>query len=115
MIQLRLICNLLDGMVAVEGGMKTACGDIYNDLPDRISDSLIILGIAYGLTGVNHAAELGWAAVLLVSPPQAARSDNNTPDGGTGGNFDYNSLPEPTASTLALPGPGIAMMRRHRS
>lgn len=66
MIQLRLVCNLLDGMVAIEGGMKTPCGDICNDLPDRISDSFIILGIAYGLTGVSHGAELGWAAALTA-------------------------------------------------
>src|SRR5947209_20445117 len=32
LIQLRLICNLLDGMVAVEGGMKTKSGAVINDL-----------------------------------------------------------------------------------
>src|ERR1044072_6654992 len=37
-IQLRLICNLLDGMVAVEGKLGSKSGEIYNDLPDRIAD-----------------------------------------------------------------------------
>ena len=36
-VQLRLMCNLLDGMFAVEGGKKTAIGDIFNEFPDRIA------------------------------------------------------------------------------
>lgn len=45
-IQLRLICNLLDGMVAIEGGKKSPLGDIYNEFPDRIADTVILLGFA---------------------------------------------------------------------
>ena len=40
-VQLRLLCNLLDGLVAVEGGLRTKTGEIYNELPDRISDALL--------------------------------------------------------------------------
>ena len=36
--QLRLLCNMLDGMVAVEGGLGSRTGDLYNELPDRIAD-----------------------------------------------------------------------------
>src|SRR5687768_9643164 len=43
-IQLRLLCNLLDGMIAIEGGFKSKTGDIYNDLPDRIADVAILVG-----------------------------------------------------------------------
>jgi len=39
-IQLRLVCNLLDGMVAMEGGKKTPTGALYNEFPDRVADSL---------------------------------------------------------------------------
>lgn len=49
-IQFRLFCNMMDGLVAIEGGKKTRLGDIYNDLPDRLADLLII--VAYG-----HAIE----------------------------------------------------------
>ena len=34
-MQSRLLCNLFDGMVAIEGGKKSANGDLYNDMPDR--------------------------------------------------------------------------------
>ena len=59
-IQLRLLCNLFDGMVAVEGGFKTKSGEIFNELPDRFSDCLIIVPIGYCLTNINYAIELAW-------------------------------------------------------
>src|SRR5690349_8777496 len=48
-MQLRLLCNLFDGMVAIEGGFKTKSGEVYNELPDRFSDIFIFLGAAYSL------------------------------------------------------------------
>lgn len=33
----RLLCNLLDGMVAVEGGKRSKSGELYNDVPGLIS------------------------------------------------------------------------------
>lgn len=47
-IQLRLLCNLFDGMVAVEGGKATASGGVYNELPDRLADTFILVGMGYG-------------------------------------------------------------------
>jgi len=64
-IQLRLLCNLFDGMVAVEGGLRTKSGEIFNDLPDRLSDPLIFVGAGYSITIVPWGGDLGWAAGLL--------------------------------------------------
>lgn len=62
-VQLRLVCNLLDGMVAIEGGKKTPTGALYNEFPDRIADSvlLIALGVATGFPS------LGWFAALAAA------------------------------------------------
>jgi phosphatidylglycerophosphate synthase len=65
-IQCRLLCNLFDGMVAVEGGLRTKSGEIYNELPDRIADAFILLGAGYATHGWKYSAELGWAAALLA-------------------------------------------------
>lgn len=65
-IQGRLLCNLFDGMVAVEGGLKTPGGEVYNEVPDRVADSVILLGVGYGLSVWPWAAHLGWAAALLA-------------------------------------------------
>ena len=62
-VQLRLLCNLLDGMVAIEGGRKTATGGLYNELPDRFADSALIVALGYG------AGEpwLGWLGALAAA------------------------------------------------
>jgi phosphatidylglycerophosphate synthase len=64
-IQLRLLCNLLDGMVAVEGGLGTRTGAVFNELPDRLADPLLIVPAGY-LTGVAWGPELAWIAGLLA-------------------------------------------------
>jgi phosphatidylglycerophosphate synthase len=60
-IQLRLICNLIDGMVAVEGKMGTKSGEVFNDMPDRFADMMILVGAGYGLV-FRWGPELGWLA-----------------------------------------------------
>ncbi len=62
-IQLRLLCNLLDGMVAIEGGKQSPTGALYNEFPDRIADSLFLvaLGVAAG------EPWLGWLCALLAA------------------------------------------------
>jgi hypothetical protein len=44
-VQLRLLCNLIDGMVAIEGGRKSKVGVLYNEVPDRVADSLFIVAL----------------------------------------------------------------------
>lgn len=65
-IQLRLLCNMLDGMVAVEGNRRSKVGEVYNDAPDRLSDVFTIVGAGYALTWLPWGRELGWAAALLA-------------------------------------------------
>jgi len=67
-IQLRLVCNLLDGMVAVEHGKGGTSGPIWNELPDRIADALFLIGAGYcaQASGMAFAAPLGWAAAVLA-------------------------------------------------
>ena len=66
LIQLRLLCNLLDGMVAIEHQKKSKTGDVYNEVPDRIADLLILVGAGYAVTTVGWGAELGWAAACFA-------------------------------------------------
>jgi phosphatidylglycerophosphate synthase len=61
-IQARLLCNLFDGMVAVEGGFISKSGEIYNDAPDRLADLLIMVSAGYAEPLFKFAPALGWAA-----------------------------------------------------
>ena len=61
-VQGRLMCNLLDGIVAIEGGRKAKGGDIFNEVPDRIEDTLFFVGAGYA----SGQLELGWLCAVLA-------------------------------------------------
>lgn len=63
-VQLRLLCNMLDGLVAVEYGKKSKLGDLFNEVPDRIEDVLFIVAAGYA-AGTSTGVFFGWAAALL--------------------------------------------------
>jgi phosphatidylglycerophosphate synthase len=63
MCQLRLLCNLFDGMVAVQRGIASRTGELYNEVPDRISDAVILIGIGYA---VDSDITLGYIAALTA-------------------------------------------------
>jgi phosphatidylglycerophosphate synthase len=62
-VQLRLVANLLDGMVAVEGRKGGPVGDLWNEAPDRISDAAIFIGAGYA---AGSCPLLGFAAALVA-------------------------------------------------
>jgi phosphatidylglycerophosphate synthase len=64
-IQLRLICNLIDGLMAVEGGMKTPTGELFNDIPDRFSDLFLIVAAANCIP-FSWGLSLGWLTAVLA-------------------------------------------------
>ena len=62
LIFLRLLCNMFDGLLAVEAGKGGADGPFWNEVPDRAADIAILLGAGYGA----GLPELGWAAALAA-------------------------------------------------
>jgi phosphatidylglycerophosphate synthase len=62
-VQARLLCNLLDGMVAIEGKRQSATGALYNEIPDRVADSLFIVALGYAV----GQPELGWFGALAAA------------------------------------------------
>ena len=78
--QLRLLCNLLDGMVAIEAAKQSPDGPFWNEFPDRLADILILVGVGYGI-GIPS---LGWAAatfaVLTAYVRELGRAAGAPPD-----------------------------------
>ena len=60
----RLWFNMLDGMVALASGKASSRGEILNELPDRVSDVLIFVGVAH--SGLVAPLAGYWAAILAL-------------------------------------------------
>lgn len=71
-IPLRLLLNMLDGMLAVEKGLHTPTGDLFNEVPDRMADLLLLAAAGYATVGiwstecVDWGVALGWAAAAAA-------------------------------------------------
>ncbi|HEY5753750.1 MAG TPA: CDP-alcohol phosphatidyltransferase family protein [Chthoniobacterales bacterium] len=62
-IQLRLMGNLLDGMVAIEGKKGGPVGELWNEAPDRLSDALTLIGAGFA---AGSDPFLGFSAALVA-------------------------------------------------
>jgi phosphatidylglycerophosphate synthase len=60
--QVRLLCNLFDGMAAVARKTASLAGELYNEVPDRVSDAAVFIGLGYAAGG---QPELGYIAALM--------------------------------------------------
>jgi phosphatidylglycerophosphate synthase len=63
LMQLRLLANMLDGMVAMQTARASPIGELFNEVPDRVSDSAIFIGAGYATGGMP---ELGYLAALAA-------------------------------------------------
>ncbi len=62
LVQTRLMANLLDGMVAIGRGVASPVGELFNEIPDRVSDTAILVGLGWA----TDAPALGVAAALAA-------------------------------------------------
>ena len=60
-VQLRLLANLYDGMVAVLRNVASPVGELFNEVPDPVSDAATMIGFGYAV-GSNRL--LGLVAAL---------------------------------------------------
>ena len=63
LMQLRLMANMLDGMVAVQTGRASLIGELFNEIPDRLSDAAILVGAGYA---AGSQPELGYIAACVA-------------------------------------------------
>jgi phosphatidylglycerophosphate synthase len=67
LIQLRLLANMLDGMVALETGKDSPIGELYNEIPDRVSDAATLIGLGYAAGSSATAGYIAACVALFVA------------------------------------------------
>ncbi|MCZ0734227.1 CDP-alcohol phosphatidyltransferase family protein [Phreatobacter sp. AB_2022a] len=72
--QLRLLCNLFDGMVAMEGGKAEPDGPFWNEFPDRVADILILAGLGFGANAPALGLAAAAAAILTAYVRELGRA-----------------------------------------
>lgn len=79
-LQARLVCNLIDGMVAIEGGKGAKDGPFWNEAPDRVSDLLFLAGA--GLAANQPALGLLAASLAIATAyiRELGRAEGFPPD-----------------------------------
>ena len=68
-VQLRLLANMLDGMVAIQTSTASPVGELYNEVPDRVSDAAVFVGMGYAAGG---SLEIGSRPAWQCSLPTFA-------------------------------------------
>lgn len=67
MMQLRLIANMLDGMVALQTKKASPVGELFNEVPDRVSDTAIFIGAGYAAGAMPELGYLAAVGALLTA------------------------------------------------
>jgi phosphatidylglycerophosphate synthase len=106
-VQLRLLANLLDGLMAVEEGKHTPSGALYNELPDRLADSLFLAAAGYAA----EFPELGWISAVLAVGTAYVRAFG----GSLGFGQDYGGpMAKQQRMFVLTAGSVVAMVLPHR-
>lgn len=79
LIPLRGLCNMFDGMVAVEFGKGSATGALMNEVPDRISDIALMIGAGFAIGGHETLGYLTAITALFIAYVRVAGISMGTP------------------------------------
>jgi len=63
LVQMRLLANMFDGMVAIARANASPVGELYNEVPDRLSDAAMLIGLGYA---AGSSPVLGYLAALAA-------------------------------------------------
>jgi phosphatidylglycerophosphate synthase len=79
LVQVRLAANLLDGMVAIESGRASRLGELFNEVPDRVSDAATLIGLGYAVGGIPWLGDLAAVLALFVAYVRSAARNAGAP------------------------------------
>ncbi|MEY4630218.1 MAG: hypothetical protein RIQ81_338 [Pseudomonadota bacterium] len=71
LILCRLLANMFDGMVAVLNARPNPLGELYNEIPDRLTDAATLIGCGYS---INSSPAAGYVAAVFAIMTAYVRS-----------------------------------------
>ena len=74
LVQARLMANLLDGMVAIGRGVASPVGELFNEVPDRVSDTAVLVGLGVAAESLALGLAAALAAMLTAYVRTTARA-----------------------------------------
>jgi len=80
LILVRLLANMFDGMVAMASGRTSQVGELFNELPDRLSDAATLIGLGYATGGRPELGYLAALAAVLVAYVRALGKSVGAPN-----------------------------------
>lgn len=79
LVAVRLLANMLDGMVALRSGRASPLGELFNEVPDRFSDFAILVGLGYSASGNPTFGWLAATIAVFVAYVRTAASNAGAP------------------------------------
>ncbi|MFZ4576106.1 MAG: CDP-alcohol phosphatidyltransferase family protein [Phycisphaerales bacterium] len=79
LIQLRLLANMMDGMVAERAGKTSKIGELFNEIPDRVSDSATLIGFGFAMGSSPMAGVVGALLAALTAYVRAVGKGAGVP------------------------------------
>jgi len=67
LIGVRSLGNILDGMVAIESKRASPIGELFNEVPDRISDAAMLIGLGFAKGGDPYLGCLAALAAVFTA------------------------------------------------
>ncbi len=79
LVQVRLLANMFDGMVAISSGKTSRVGELFNEVPDRVSDAAMLIGLGYAAGGSSAAGYLAAIAAVFTAYVRATAKVAGSP------------------------------------
>jgi phosphatidylglycerophosphate synthase len=71
---------MFDGMVAIATGRASRIGELFNEFPDRLSDTATLVGLGYAAGGMVELGYLAAIAALLTAYARALGKTAGAPN-----------------------------------
>ncbi len=103
--QVRLLGNLFDGMVALARGTASPLGELYTEVPDRISDAAVFIGLGYAAASQPELGYLAALTSLFTAYIRATAKAPGAPKTSAARWPSPNAWPSPRSAASTSPSP----------